>query len=229
MSDILQAQPAAELRHPEVAAGLVHRNVVPPNVFVYREKPGYARMRRLVDIVGAVTISAITAPVVLVAGLAVFIEDGWPIFFRQRRVGRFGRLFTMYKLRTMRIENCADNFSPTSGRDPRVTRVGHWLRKSSIDELPQLVNIVRGEMAFVGPRPEMPFIVRRYQHWQHLRHLVTPGITGFWQTTCRSTVPLHLPEATLLDLDYIGQASSLTDAFVIARTFRQIVSTDGAY
>jgi lipopolysaccharide/colanic/teichoic acid biosynthesis glycosyltransferase len=196
---------------------------------VYREKIAYTRLRRVIDVVSAAVLLVVALPIMVCACLAILIEDGRPMFFHQRRVGRFGRLFTIYKLRTMRKEKCGDGYSPTTGHDPRVTRVGYWLRRSSIDELPQLVNILRGEMAFVGPRPEMPFIVREYEAWQHLRHLVTPGVTGFWQTTCRSTVPLHLPQATLLDLDYIQQASHSTDAAVLVKTIRTLISTEGAY
>jgi lipopolysaccharide/colanic/teichoic acid biosynthesis glycosyltransferase len=208
---------------------LPEAGVFGPTVMVYREKIGYSRLRRVIDILGAAILLLAATPIMLIAGLAVLLEDGRPIFFRQRRVGRFGRLFVIYKFRTMRKEKCEDSYSPTTGRDPRITRVGFWLRRSSIDELPQLVNILRGEMAFVGPRPEMPFLVRKYESWQHLRHLVTPGVTGFWQTRCRSTVPLHLPEATMLDLDYIRQASHSTDAAVIVRTLRSIISAEGAY
>jgi lipopolysaccharide/colanic/teichoic acid biosynthesis glycosyltransferase len=203
--------------------------VAAPTIMVFRERIGYNRLRRVIDVVGAVILLAAAAPILCLAGLAIMLEDGRPIFFRQRRVGRFGRLFTIYKLRTMRKEKCIDSFSPTTGGDARITRVGYWLRRSSIDELPQLLNILRGEMAFVGPRPEMPFVVREYEAWQHLRHLVTPGVTGFWQTTCRSTVPLHLPQATMLDLDYIRQASHSTDAAVLVKTIRSLISAEGAY
>ena len=211
------------------AAGEHAAAVITPNVMVFRENVAYNRLRRIFDIIGALAMLVVALPILVVSGLAIALEDGRPIFFRQRRVGRFGRLFTIFKLRTMRKEKCVDSYSPTTGRDPRITRVGFWLRKSSIDELPQLVNILRGEMAFVGPRPEMPFVVRDYLVWQHLRHLVTPGVTGFWQTTCRSTVPLHLPQATLMDLDYIRQASHTTDAAVIVKTIKTLISAQGAY
>jgi lipopolysaccharide/colanic/teichoic acid biosynthesis glycosyltransferase len=200
-----------------------------PPVLFFREKLVYTRLRRVLDFGGALVLLAAALPLLLVAGAAIVLDDGRPIFFRQRRVGRFGRLFTIYKLRTMRKERCIDSLSPTTGRDPRITRVGYWLRRLSIDELPQLVNILRGDMAFVGPRPEMPFVVRDYQAWQHLRHLVPPGVTGFWQTTCRSTVPLHLPQATMLDLDYIRKASHSTDAAIMVKTIRTLISTEGAY
>jgi lipopolysaccharide/colanic/teichoic acid biosynthesis glycosyltransferase len=203
--------------------------VAAPTLMVFRERVAYNRLRRVIDSVGAAMLLLAAFPLLLVAGSLILVEDGRPILFHQRRVGRFGRLFTIHKLRTMRKEKCSDSFSPTTGRDPRVTRVGYWLRRSSIDELPQLINILRGEMAFVGPRPEMPFLVREYESWQHLRHLVTPGLTGFWQMSCRSTVPLHLPQATIMDLDYIRKASHSTDAAVILETLRSLIFSEGAY
>jgi lipopolysaccharide/colanic/teichoic acid biosynthesis glycosyltransferase len=228
LDHIPEGAPAARVAAPAVRDA--HRGpVTAPTVLVFREKLAYNRLRRIIDIVGALIMLAVAAPILLVSSIAILIEDGRPILFRQRRVGRFGRLFTIYKLRTMRKEKCVDSLSPTTGRDARITRVGYWLRRSSIDELPQLINILRGEMAFVGPRPEMPFVVREYEAWQHLRHLVTPGVTGFWQTTCRSTVPLHLPQATMLDLDYIQRASHSTDAAVLVKTIRSLISAEGAY
>jgi lipopolysaccharide/colanic/teichoic acid biosynthesis glycosyltransferase len=236
MSDVISTAPAEAveaktLSMPSVAYHNAHAkpSAVFPSVWVFRKNIAYDRLRRVFDVIGALFMLAAALPILLAAALAILLEDGRPIFFRQRRVGRFGRIFTIYKLRTMRREKCVDSFSPTTGRDPRITRVGYWLRRSSIDELPQLVNILRGEMAFVGPRPEMPFVVRQYEAWQHLRYLVTPGVTGFWQTTCRSTVPLHLPEATMLDLDYIRQASHKTDLAVLVKTIRTLISTEGAY
>jgi lipopolysaccharide/colanic/teichoic acid biosynthesis glycosyltransferase len=224
-----RASPVVPFDVSEPASSALLKLDLAPTVMVFRENIAYSRLRRVIDIAGALVLLAVAVPILVVASLAILLEDGRPIFFRQRRVGRFGRLFTIYKLRTMTKEKCVDSFSPTTRRDPRVTRVGHWLRRTSIDELPQLLNILRGEMAFVGPRPEMPFLVREYESWQHLRHLVTPGVTGFWQTTCRSTVPLHLPQATVLDLDYIRRASHTTDAAVIVATVRSLISTEGAY
>ena len=168
---------------PSAQAG---KPVLQPDLIVFRENVGYMRLRRVIDVCVALAMLVVAAPILIVAGIAILIEDGRPILFRQRRVGRFGKLFTIYKLRTMRKEKCVDGLSPTTGRDPRITRAGYWLRRLSIDEIPQLLNVLIGDMALVGPRPEMPFIVRGYESWQHLRHLVTPGVTGFWQTTCRS-------------------------------------------
>jgi lipopolysaccharide/colanic/teichoic acid biosynthesis glycosyltransferase len=198
-------------------------------VIAYRENLAYRRRKRALDlIIGSCALLA-ALPILAVAAIAIRLEDGGAILFRQRRVGRFGRVFTIYKLRTMSSANCVDALSPTSGGDARVTRVGAILRKMSIDELPQLFNVLRGDMSVVGPRPEMPFIVKRYEPWQHLRHLATPGITGLWQTTCRSRVPLHRPEATHIDLEYVRTASTGTDSRIVLRTFRALLHADGAY
>jgi lipopolysaccharide/colanic/teichoic acid biosynthesis glycosyltransferase len=196
--------------------------------FWYRESVGYGRRRRLVDVIVASAALLCSAPILFVAAIAIKWEDGGPIFFRQQRVGRYGRLFTMVKLRTMSTTACGDARKPGAG-DVRVTRVGRVLRRTSIDELPQFINVLRGEMSVVGPRPEMPFIVRSYQSWQHLRLLAPPGITGLWQTTCRSTIPLDHPDATLLDLDYIRNATAAGDVALIARTIGALFSMRGAF
>jgi lipopolysaccharide/colanic/teichoic acid biosynthesis glycosyltransferase len=195
----------------------------------FRENHTYRRFRRVFDVAVASIALALAGPVLLLAAMAIRLEDGGPILFRQKRVGRYGKLFTIYKLRTMRSAVCADALKPAAGSDARITRCGRILRKASIDELPQLFNVLRGEMAIVGPRPEMPFIVREYEKWQHLRHLTKPGVTGLWQTTCRSTIPLHKPEATHIDLEYIRTASMATDGRIVLRTFQALVSTQGAY
>ena len=195
----------------------------------FRERPGYQRARRVFDLLIASLALAAAAPILLFAALAIRLEDGGPVLFSQVRVGRNGRLFTIFKLRTMRVAGCGDALKPAAGGDARITRVGRVLRKASIDELPQLFNVLRGEMAIVGPRPEMPFIVRNYERWQHLRHLAKPGVTGLWQTTCRSSIPLHEPAATHIDLEYIRTASMATDGRIVLRTFRALVFTEGAY
>lgn len=195
----------------------------------FRENPAYRRRQRIIDLTIASLALLLTLPILVAAMVAIWSEDRGPILFRQQRVGRFGRLFTIYKFRTMRTAECRDALSPTSGRDARVTRIGKVLRKLSIDELPQLLNVLRGDMAIVGPRPEMPFIVHKYESWQHLRHLTKPGITGLWQTSVRSQIPLHRPEATRIDLEYIRTASTVTDSRIVLSTFGVLFSTHGAY
>jgi lipopolysaccharide/colanic/teichoic acid biosynthesis glycosyltransferase len=200
-----------------------------PPSFCYRENLAYRRAARCIDVAVASIVLTVATPILALAAVAIKLEDGGDILFVQSRVGRFGRLFNVLKLRTMRSEECGDQLSPTDLRDSRITNVGRILRRLSIDELPQLWNVLRGEMALVGPRPEMPFVVRRYDRWQQLRHMVTPGITGLWQVECRSLVPLHRPEATALDLRYISSASPLTDGAILVKTVRAILSSHGAY
>jgi lipopolysaccharide/colanic/teichoic acid biosynthesis glycosyltransferase len=198
-------------------------------VLIYRPNVVRYRIRRAVDVAAALFLLVVTAPIMLLACLAILIEDGRPVFFSQRRAGRFERTFTIYKLRTMRAEFCVDRPSPTHGADQRITVAGRFLRKTSIDELPQLFNVLRGDMTVVGPRPEMPIIIRGYARWQHLRHLVTPGITCIWQATCRSRIPLNHPEATALDISYIRRASPMLDVTLLVRTLLSVVLQRGAY
>ncbi|HYZ17516.1 MAG TPA: sugar transferase [Candidatus Acidoferrum sp.] len=204
--------------------------MIPQPSIAFRENGAYRRRQRVFDLTIASLALLAASPVLALAALAIRLEDRGPIFFKQKRVGRFGKLFTIYKLRTMRITDCGDALSPSAPGDARITRVGRFLRKASIDELPQLINVLRGEMSIVGPRPEMPFVVQqRYEPWQHLRHLTKPGVTGLWQIRYRSRIPLHRPEATQIDLEYIRTASVSTDGRIVLHTFRALLSTQGAY
>jgi lipopolysaccharide/colanic/teichoic acid biosynthesis glycosyltransferase len=178
----------------------------------FRNDLGYDRHRRFTDFVIASGALVLTAPILAIAAFAIWCEDRQTPFFTQTRVGQYGRLFTIYKLRTMRANACGDAISPQSVGDARVTRLGRFLRKTSIDELPQLVNVIRGDMAIVGPRPEMPFVVQRYERWQHCRHLRKPGITGLWQISVRKQIPMHKPEATKIDLEYVRTSAARTEA-----------------
>jgi lipopolysaccharide/colanic/teichoic acid biosynthesis glycosyltransferase len=195
----------------------------------YRHRHNHQRARRAFDAVFAALLLAAASPVIAVACICILLEDGRPLFFKQQRAGRFERLFVIYKLRTMRRDDCADEPKPRDGSDPRVTRVGRILRRTSVDELPQLVNVIRGDMSLVGPRPEMPLMIKRYEHWQHMRHLVTPGLTCIWQTTSRSVIPLHRPEATAMDLDYIRHASPQLDGMLIVQTVVSVLRTKGVH
>jgi lipopolysaccharide/colanic/teichoic acid biosynthesis glycosyltransferase len=195
----------------------------------YRHDRVRRRARRAFDALFAGALLVATSPILGLAIACILIEDGPPVFFRQRRAGRFERLFVIYKLRTMRVEDCSDRPKPSDGADPRITRVGRVLRKTSIDELPQLINVIRGDMTLVGPRPEMPLMIDRYERWQHMRHLVTPGLTCIWQTTSRSHIPLHQPAATELDLHYIRNASPRLDGRLIAQTVVSVLRPKGAH
>jgi len=200
------------------------------NKFVYREKSVYRRLRRCLDLLGSLAVLPIALPLIAGAAIAIKCEDGGPIMFVQKRVGRYGKLFNIYKLRTMRIDACGSEPSPTSSQDSRVTSVGRLLRKLSIDELPQLINVLIGDMSLVGPRPEQPFHVLAYaEQWQQLRFIVTPGITGLWQVHLRKTVQLNEPAATALDLEYASKASTVTDLKILVKTFLAILSPTGVY
>ncbi len=196
---------------------------------------------RIVSIVALVVLS----PVLLIIALAISLDSPGPIIFRQTRVGKDGREFTMYKFRTM-----ADGAEDTPHRaaferffrarsleetgastfkiehDPRVTRVGRFLRRTSLDELPQLFNVFQGTMSLVGPRPPIPYETELYQtrHWQRLA--VRPGITGTWQSMARSQVPFE--EMVDLDLDYISRRSFLLDLKILLLTIRVVLSQEGA-
>jgi lipopolysaccharide/colanic/teichoic acid biosynthesis glycosyltransferase len=200
-----------------------------PAYLIYKYDHRRGRARRIVDAVLATVLLMLGAPLLALAAIAILIEDGPPIAFKQKRVGRFERLFTMYKLRTMRNADCFDHQKLADPADPRITRVGRVLRKTSIDELPQLINVIRGDMSLVGPRPEMPFMTKGYERWQHMRHLVSPGLTCIWQTTCRADVPLHEPAATALDLAYIRNASPALDGALLAQTVVSVLRPKGAF
>lgn len=150
-----------------------------------------------------------------------------PVFFSQDRVGRDGRKFRIYKYRTMYVEAPVYGVAPTEEEDPRVTRFGRWLRKTSLDELPQLLNVLFGDMSMVGPRPEMPFIVEKYDPWQKRRLDVKPGVTGLWQVIGRKNLPLHLNMQ--YDFYYIKNQSFLLDVEILFRTIPAVLKGKGAF
>jgi exopolysaccharide biosynthesis polyprenyl glycosylphosphotransferase len=185
----------------------------------------------LIALIGALPFMAASA-------LLIFLEDGFPILFRQKRVGENGRLFEMLKFRTM-LKN-AEQLQSQVGRrdtdgnivhktkeDPRITKTGRFLRRFSLDELPQFINVVRGDMSLVGPRPELPHLVEKYQPWQRKRFAIPPGITGWWQVTGRSDKPMHLH--TEDDLYYIKNYSLWLDILILMRTIWVILVGRGAY
>jgi lipopolysaccharide/colanic/teichoic acid biosynthesis glycosyltransferase len=192
--------------------------------------------KRLLDVLAAATMLVLLAPLLVLVALVIRLESHGQVIFRQARVGRNGVPFTIYKFRTM-IPDRRKHAAPISGedrrkrhkseRDPRVTGVGRFLRRSSIDELPQLFNILKGDMSFIGPRPELPQIVDNYEDWQLQRHLVTPGLSGWWQVVGRSDLPMH--ENTELDIYYVVNQSFILDAKIVLLTFRALLSRGGAF
>ncbi|MBI2841893.1 MAG: exopolysaccharide biosynthesis polyprenyl glycosylphosphotransferase [Armatimonadetes bacterium] len=205
---------------------------------VAQSRIGYRIAKRLIDIVGSAVLLLLLAPLFLVIAICIRLDSCGPVVFRQTRLGLGGKPFTFYKFRSM----CTDaeesrkkilHMNEVSGpvfkikQDPRVTRVGKWLRRYSIDELPQLFNVLKGNMSFVGPRPPLPDEVRRYEKWQLERLSVVPGITCLWQVSGRSK--LSFDEWVQLDLKYINSRSILLDFRILLKTIPAVISGEGAY
>ena len=196
-------------------------------------------LKRALDILLAGPLFILLLPIFGLLVLAIRLESPGPALFKQTRVGRWGRIFTMYKFRSMymdaearKAELLAEN--EMSGgvtfkmqRDPRVTRIGRFIRKASIDELPQLWNVIKGDMSLVGPRPPVPAEVDEYSLSDRRRLEVTPGITCIWQVSGRSDIPF--PEQVELDVRYIESQSLLTDLKLLWKTVPAVLFGRGAY
>jgi lipopolysaccharide/colanic/teichoic acid biosynthesis glycosyltransferase len=193
--------------------------------------------KRLVDLILAATALLVTWPLLAVLGLAVRVSSAGPAFFRQERIGRGVRPFTMLKLRTMvdgadRLvaglldKTGADQRLYKFQDDPRITRVGRWLRRWSLDELPQLWNVLRGDMSLVGPRPGLASEVEAYESWQLARLAVRPGLSGAWQVSGRSEVGFD--DCVRMDLDYIENWSLRGDLIILAKTIPAVLRRRGA-
>ena len=208
-------------------------------------------LKRMVDVVGSSILLLICSPVFFACALAVRLTSRGPILFRQQRVGQHGKCFTFYKFRSMHVNNDdavhkefvtklianQTEFVPADGsasnvykltKDRRITPVGHFLRRSSLDELPQLLNVLKGDMSLVGPRPPIPYELAVYQTWHRRRLLeVKPGITGLWQVTGRSQVSFD--EMVRLDLRYAMTWTPWMDLKILLRTPSAVIKGSGAY
>lgn len=198
---------------------------------------GWATAKRLIDVIGAVVGLTLLAPLALLLAVLIMLDSPGPALFGQERIGKDGRTFRMLKFRTMvrdaprllvdlRAQNEADGPLFKISRDPRVTRVGRALRRASLDELPQLWNVLRGEMSLVGPRPALPDEVAGWTPELHLRLRVKPGLTGMWQVNGRSSVSFD--EYARLDLHYVNNWSMGTDLAILAKTLPAVLSGRGA-
>jgi exopolysaccharide biosynthesis polyprenyl glycosylphosphotransferase len=201
-------------------------------------RPLYTRgLRWLADRVGGSLLLLAVSPLLLLLAVAIRLDSSGPAFFKQKRVGMHGRTFTMFKLRTMQVDAplVQSSLTATAGNqmlfkmehDPRVTRVGRFLRRSSLDEVPQLINVVRGEMSLIGPRPALPTEVARYDDDARRRLAVKPGLTGLWQVSGRST--LSWEESLDLDLHYVDNARLTDDVVIMGRTVGAVLGSRGAY
>ena len=192
-------------------------------------------MRLLVHSATALALLVLLSPLLLAMALLVRLSSPGPVFFQQERVGRAGRLFRIYKFRTMRVNSGGPQV--TGGADPRITPIGAWLRHWKLDEMPQLINVVTGEMALVGPRPEVPRYVAHYTPAQRKVLSVPPGITGVVQLQYRHEEELLrdaadpealylaeiMPAKLALDLEYLRHRTAWTDLSLIVATFRRVL------
>ena len=199
---------------------------------------GYLFVKRVMDIVCSALALIVLSPILLITALAIKLESPGPAVFVQKRVGVNGKEFNMYKFRSMcmdaeeklkKIQHKNETEGPTfkMQEDPRITKVGHFIRKYSIDELLQLVNILKGDMSIIGPRPALPREVAQYGEFDKLRLLVKPGLSCYWQISGRSDIPFD--EWMKLDVKYIREMNLLTDIKIILLTFPAVIKGDGAY
>lgn len=231
---IMFVQPDAEPEaQPDVRTTVLRLSaaptVAPRNVTLYERL-----FKPVIDRVLAAVLLVVLSPILLVVGVMVAISLGRPIVLRQRRVGRNGERFVLHKFRTMHPDRRAPG-RPFEGDDrrrthkhpddPRLTRVGHTLRKWSLDELPQLWDVILGTLSIVGPRPEMESIVANYEPWQHARHAVKPGLTGLWQVKARGDGEMH--EHTDLDIEYAQNVTLRGDLKIMALTLPAILTRKG--
>jgi exopolysaccharide biosynthesis polyprenyl glycosylphosphotransferase len=197
-------------------------------------------LKRLFDLVVSASLLLVFSPVMLIIALLIKLDTPGPVFFRQQRVGEGGRLFWMVKFRSMiaeaeqeetrllrRAPDGQSLFAKTPA-DSRITRVGRFLRRTSLDEVPQLFNVLKGEMSLVGPRPELPWLVEQYELWQHKRFAVPQGMTGWWQVSGRMqrADPHQRVED---DLFYIRNYSLWLDLRILWMTIKAVIQGEGAY
>lgn len=195
--------------------------------------------KRLLDIVGSLIALIPSAILIVIFGLATKLEDGGPIFYKQERIGLYGKPFNVLKLRSMRVDADKHDAEVAAAAgvelgatfkvkdDPRITKVGKFIRKTSIDEVPQFINVLRGDMSLVGPRPQRQYEVDQYSSLYSTRLLVRPGITGPWQIGGRSN--LSQEEAEVLDVTYVENWSLMTDIVILLKTVGVVLRGDGAY
>lgn len=174
--------------------------------------------KHLFDAIAAFFLVLVFSPLMVLIAMLIKLTSRGPVFFSHKRVGANNELFLIYKFRSLHTDTPSYSEKPDSTEDVRITLVGKWLRKTSLDELPQLFNVLKGEMSLVGPRPEMPFLAEHYEPWENQRHLVRPGMTGLWQLSPRRRGSIR--EGIPVDLEYIENLSLWNDFKILLRTFK---------
>ncbi|WP_416046159.1 sugar transferase [Priestia megaterium] len=196
---------------------------------------------RLIDIILAITFIIILLPIMLIISLLIKLDSRGPVLFKQQRIGRDGEVFLILKFRTMIINSeqklkenpvlyrkyIENSYKLNPSEDPRITKLGEFLRKTSLDEIPQFLNVLVGDMAIVGPRPVLLDELKEYGNKREIFLSVKPGITGYWQVSGRSNI--GYPERVNLELYYIERKNILFDISIIGKTFISVVKKKGAY
>ena len=179
----------------------------------------YARRgKHLFDATASFFLIILFAPLMVLIAILIKLTSHGPVFFSHKRVGLNNELFIIHKFRSLHIDTPSYSEKPGSTDDKRIAPFGKWLRKTSLDELPQLFNVLKGEMSLVGPRPEMPFLAENYEDWENQRHHVRPGMTGLWQLSPRRQGTIR--EGISVDLEYIENLSFWNDFKILIRTFK---------
>jgi exopolysaccharide biosynthesis polyprenyl glycosylphosphotransferase len=203
----------------------------------FKKKKSYYVVKSIIDFLGAAVGIILLSPILIITALLIKLESKGPVIFGQDRIGINGKIFKMYKFRSMvsNAEQLLDklkNKNEMSGpmfkikNDPRITKVGRFIRKTSIDELPQLFNVIKGEMSLVGPRPSLPKEVKKFSRYQKQRLLAKPGLTCYWQVMGRSSIGFE--EWMELDIKYVMERSIWVDIKLIFRTFFVLFGDDNA-
>ncbi|GLC29718.1 sugar transferase [Clostridium omnivorum] len=203
----------------------------------FEKSKAYFIFKRLIDIIGSLCGIILLSPVMIITAIAIKLTSKGPVFFAQERVGQFGEVFKMYKFRSM-VQDAEELLSRLKDKnemsgpmfkmkdDPRITSVGRFIRKTSIDELPQLINVLKGEMSLVGPRPNLPREVIKFTEHQRLKLVAKPGLTCFWQVMGRSSIGFE--QWMELDIRYIKERSTWVDIKLILKTFLVLFGDDNA-
>jgi lipopolysaccharide/colanic/teichoic acid biosynthesis glycosyltransferase len=183
-------------------------------------------IKRGCDVIGALVLLIVLFPIFVLVAVLIKLDSPGPVFFRHYRIGKDGDPFVLWKFRSMKTDVLAYEASPRTGVDSRLTRVGRIIRRLSLDEIPQLINVLKGEMSLVGPRPEMPFIVARYHPSECQRLTARPGITGLWQISPARAFPIH--ENLQYDLHYVRNQNFFLDCAIVFRTIAAVIRGVGA-
>lgn len=206
--------------------------------YLVTEKPVQESIKRIFDITLSLATIIILCPVLVLLIILIKLDSKGPAIFKQARVGLKGKQFYMYKFRSM-VEDAEEKFEHVKDlnhtnpimfkakKDPRITKIGKFIRRYSLDELPQVFNVLKGEMSLVGPRPPLPRELKNYKHWHYVRFAKTPGLTGWWQVSGRANIK-DFDKVVSLDYEYIRNWNLLFDFKIILKTIPVVISGNGA-